>query len=178
MGVQQNSYIYVSKEMTEESCFDGCRENNEISTCRSILSKKKHVAFFLGVSWFICVSTCLALSWLVSSFIPKWDCHPFRIWTLLLRCVIFIRIFLLGPQVRLLCAFSVKTGFWALAFTGPYIKRFDIPGRTVQVLVGVFIDGLIGFFFARKHREDEAKWINVGLDALQSLRKWVRSSGE
>ena len=42
-------------------------------------------------------------------------------------------------------------------------------------LVNVFIDGLIGFF-ARKHREDEEKWTNVGRYAIQSLRKWVKSS--
>lgn len=49
-------------------------------------------------------------------------------------------------------------------------------GRLTGVLVTVFIDGLIGFFFARKHREDERKWTNVGLDAIQSFRKWVENS--
>ena len=69
-------------------------------------------------------------------------------------------------------------------FLGPWpysthhVPTFTVSGRQINVLVGVFIDGLIGFFFARKHREDEAKWTNVGLDAIRSLRKWVQSSGE
>lgn len=49
-------------------------------------------------------------------------------------------------------------------------------GRLLSALVGTFIDGLIGFFFARKHHEDETKWTDIGLDALQSLRKWAESS--
>lgn len=49
-------------------------------------------------------------------------------------------------------------------------------GRTVNILINVFVDGLLGFFFARKHREDEAKWTNVGIEAIRSLRKWVPSS--
>jgi len=49
-------------------------------------------------------------------------------------------------------------------------------GRLTGSIVSVFIDGLIGFFFARKHLEDEAKWTNLGLDAIQTLRKWVKSS--
>jgi len=61
-----------------------------------------------------------------------------------------------------------------------YEQSQDFPigstGRLVNILVSIFIDGLIGFFFARKHRDDEAKWTNVGQDAIKSLRKWVRSS--
>ena len=34
----------------------------------------------------------------------------------------------------------------------------------------------MGFFFARKHGEDEAKWTSVGLEAIESFRKWVKSS--
>lgn len=49
-------------------------------------------------------------------------------------------------------------------------------GRLVNIIVSVFIDGLIGFFFARKHGEDEVKWTSVGLDAIQTVRKWVESS--
>lgn len=50
-------------------------------------------------------------------------------------------------------------------------------GCGVIHLVTVFIDGLIGFFFARKHREeDEAKWTTIGNQAIQSLRKWKLTS--
>jgi len=49
-------------------------------------------------------------------------------------------------------------------------------GRLVHILVSIFIDGLIGFFLARKHREDEKKWTNLGLDAIQSFRTWVPGS--
>ena len=33
-------------------------------------------------------------------------------------------------------------------------------------LVAIFIDGLIAFYFARKHRSDEAKWRAIGEDVL------------
>lgn len=49
-------------------------------------------------------------------------------------------------------------------------------GRLSSVLVSEFIDGLIGFFFARKRREDEEKWTKVGLDVIKSFRKWVTYS--
>jgi len=47
-------------------------------------------------------------------------------------------------------------------------------GRIVPNIINVFIDGLIGFFYARKHRGDEAMWTQVGLDAIQTLSKWVK----
>lgn len=60
--------------------------------------------------------------------------------------------------------------------------RQDFPkgptGRFTAGLISEFVDGLIGFFFARKAKrlEDEAKWTNLGLDVLQSLRNWANSS--
>eukprot|EP00580_Thalassiosira_gravida_P012547 CAMPEP_0201652466 /NCGR_PEP_ID=MMETSP0493-20130528/44491_1 /ASSEMBLY_ACC=CAM_ASM_000838 /TAXON_ID=420259 /ORGANISM="Thalassiosira gravida, Strain GMp14c1" /LENGTH=707 /DNA_ID=CAMNT_0048128981 /DNA_START=804 /DNA_END=2927 /DNA_ORIENTATION=- len=53
---------------------------------------------------------------------------------------------------------------------------FGSTGRLVHILVSIFIDGLIGFFLARKHREDEKKWANLGLYAIQSFRTWVPGS--
>ena len=44
------------------------------------------------------------------------------------------------------------------------------------MLISTFIDGLIGFFFARKHQEDEPKWTTIGLEAVQSFRNWVQHS--
>jgi len=54
-------------------------------------------------------------------------------------------------------------------------KQFSMgsTGRHVNVIVSTFIDGLIAFCIARKHREDEEKWYNVGIETVQSLRKWV-----
>lgn len=76
---------------------------------------------------------------------------------------------------------------YAAFFTGNMdtaAKMFDLhqkfpggsTGRLVPLIVSIFIDGLIGFFLARKHQEDEEKWTNVGLDAINSLKKWVKSS--
>jgi len=55
-------------------------------------------------------------------------------------------------------------------------QDFLLGSTGMGSIVSAFIDGLIGFFFARKHLEDEAKWTNLGLGAIQSLRKWVKSS--
>eukprot|EP00804_Cyclotella_cryptica_P017947 CCRYP_001294-RA/>CCRYP_001294-RA protein AED:0.11 eAED:0.11 QI:0/1/0.75/1/0.57/0.5/8/387/881 len=49
-------------------------------------------------------------------------------------------------------------------------------GRLVSDLVGTFIDGLIAFYFARKHRNDEAKWTTIGEDVLATLEKWEEGS--
>ena len=57
-----------------------------------------------------------------------------------------------------------------------FYATFDLVGRSVPVLTSVFIDGLIGFVFARKRGEDESKWTNLGVHATQTLRKWVKIS--
>merc|ERR1711944_355909 len=49
-------------------------------------------------------------------------------------------------------------------------------GRLIWTMVSTFIDGLIGFYCARKHRDDERKWTDIGLEAIHSLRKWEVSS--
>jgi len=49
-------------------------------------------------------------------------------------------------------------------------------GRQIGIIVSFFIDGMIGFFHARKRNEDEAKWTNVGKESINLLRKWVVSS--
>ncbi len=48
MGVTENALLHLANKMTEDSCFARCRENNEISVCRLICSKKKYLAFFTG----------------------------------------------------------------------------------------------------------------------------------
>ena len=44
------------------------------------------------------------------------------------------------------------------------------------MLISSFIDGLIGFYFARKHREDEAKWADLGVNTIDALQSWLPSS--
>ena len=46
----------------------------------------------------------------------------------------------------------------------------------MSTISSIFIDGMIGFFFARKHGEDETKWSDVGIDAARSFRKWAKNS--
>lgn len=48
MGVTENALLHFANKMTEDSCFAKCRENNEISMCRLICTKKKYLAFFTG----------------------------------------------------------------------------------------------------------------------------------
>eukprot|EP00984_Skeletonema_dohrnii_P030217 scaffold21542_cov121-Skeletonema_dohrnii-CCMP3373.AAC.2 len=49
-------------------------------------------------------------------------------------------------------------------------------GRTSFFFISTFIDGLIGLYFARKHREDEAKWTHVAEKAIELMKKWTDSS--
>ena len=42
-------------------------------------------------------------------------------------------------------------------------------------LITAFIDGLIGLYFARKHRDDEAKWTGVAETAIEHMTKWAKS---
>ncbi|KAL7521042.1 hypothetical protein ACHAWX_005737, partial [Stephanocyclus meneghinianus] len=57
-------------------------------------------------------------------------------------------------------------------------KQFPLcsTGRIVSDLVSTFIDGLIAFYFARKHHSDEAKWTVIGEDVMASLEKWEEFS--
>jgi len=48
-----------------------------------------------------------------------------------------------------------------------------VTGRNLNNYVNTFIDGLIGFSFARRHSEDEAKWSSVGQEAIDLMRKWA-----
>jgi len=46
----------------------------------------------------------------------------------------------------------------------------------VSAISSIFIDGMIGFFVARKQCEDETKWTHIGLDAIATFRKWIKNS--
>jgi len=47
------------------------------------------------------------------------------------------------------------------------------PLKTMPHIMNVFTDGLIGYFEARKHQEDEQQWSTLGKDALKHFKKWV-----
>ena len=43
----------------------------------------------------------------------------------------------------------------------------DTGGRMISAIISILIDGLLGFYYARKRQDDEAKWLNVGLNSLK-----------
>lgn len=49
-------------------------------------------------------------------------------------------------------------------------------GRLSHISLGVVIDGLIAFYFARKHREDECRWTNIGEAVMDLTRHWAKNS--
>ncbi len=49
-------------------------------------------------------------------------------------------------------------------------------GRIVNIMVGVFIDGLIAFYYARKRRSDENRWTDIGNGVLNLMEVWAMSS--
>ncbi|KAL7539058.1 hypothetical protein ACHAXR_009003, partial [Thalassiosira sp. AJA248-18] len=59
-----------------------------------------------------------------------------------------------------------------------YNKLMGPTARNINLLVTMFIDGLIGFFFARKAKEDKEKWFKIGQDAMHSMRNWASSCSE
>ncbi|KAL7554753.1 hypothetical protein ACHAWF_018292 [Thalassiosira exigua] len=48
--------------------------------------------------------------------------------------------------------------------------------RMSHICISILIDGLIAFFFARKHREDEGRWQNIGEAVIDLTRQWATSS--
>ena len=54
--------------------------------------------------------------------------------------------------------------------------RTSFAGILVSGLVSVFIDGLIGFYFARKDDGEEGKWSQIGLESMETYRKYVKYS--
>jgi tetratricopeptide (TPR) repeat protein len=49
-------------------------------------------------------------------------------------------------------------------------------GRLVSIIVGVFIDGLIAFYYARKHRSDENRWAEIGNGVINLMEVWAKAS--
>eukprot|EP00804_Cyclotella_cryptica_P016554 CCRYP_004743-RA/>CCRYP_004743-RA protein AED:0.15 eAED:0.15 QI:0/1/0.75/1/0.28/0.37/8/0/861 len=89
----------------------------------------------------------------------------------------------LSPICRYISQKRKYVSFWAgdmdvAAETYEVSKRFPLcsTGKLVSDLVGTFVDGLIAFYFARKHRSDEAKWTATGEDVLATMEKWEEDS--
>ena len=49
-------------------------------------------------------------------------------------------------------------------------------GRLISIIVSVFIDGLIAFYYARKRRSDENRWTEIGNGVLNLMKVWVKAS--
>ena len=49
-------------------------------------------------------------------------------------------------------------------------------GRLVNIIVSIFIDGLIAFYYARKHRSDENRWTEIGNGVINLMEVWVKAS--
>jgi len=49
-------------------------------------------------------------------------------------------------------------------------------GRLCHITLGTVIDGLMAFFFARKHREDEIRWWNIAESVMDLTRQWANNS--
>eukprot|EP00970_Alexandrium_tamarense_P007696 scaffold1468_cov206-Alexandrium_tamarense.AAC.15 len=49
-------------------------------------------------------------------------------------------------------------------------------GRLIGVLISRFLDGMIAFYFARKHDDEEEKWTTVGEKVMDEVRRWANSS--
>lgn len=51
-------------------------------------------------------------------------------------------------------------------------------GRLVSIIVGVFIDGLIAFYYARKRRNDETRWTEIGIGVLNLMEVWANQGSD
>ncbi len=49
-------------------------------------------------------------------------------------------------------------------------------GRLSHITLSVVLDGLIAFYFARMHRQDESRWQNIGEAVIDLARQWEKSS--
>ena len=49
-------------------------------------------------------------------------------------------------------------------------------GLLVSAIISKFIDGLIGFHFARQHQKDQDEWLKIGLDAISHFRYRTKNS--
>jgi len=55
--------------------------------------------------------------------------------------------------------------------------RFGKPNfKTTPFIMGVFLDGLIAFYAARKKKSTEKKWLDLGLESLNAMKKWAELS--
>mmetsp|Transcript_10680 Transcript_10680/g.22399 ORF Transcript_10680/g.22399 Transcript_10680/m.22399 type:complete len:1400 (+) Transcript_10680:184-4383(+) len=48
--------------------------------------------------------------------------------------------------------------------------------RFMGKIMRVFLDGLLGFYFARKRGSDEKKWTDIGEESMKTMAKWAEGS--
>ena len=57
----------------------------------------------------------------------------------------------------------------------PFGSRLEAM-KTPQYIMSVFLDGLIAFYAARKKKSTEKKWLDLGLESLNAMKKWAELS--
>jgi len=55
-------------------------------------------------------------------------------------------------------------------------KEIGANGRLSHTSLSTVMDGLIAFFFARKHRDDESRWRNIGEAVTDLTKVWAKNS--
>ena len=63
-----------------------------------------------------------------------------------------------------------------LSLDHPFGARMKQMMKTMPYIMNIFIDGLIGFYAARKHQEDEQEWFTIGEKAMKHYQKWIKLS--
>ena len=53
------------------------------------------------------------------------------------------------------------------------LRSLVTPMKTMPMIIGVFTDGLIGLYEARKHQEDEQQWSTLGDKSLKLFQRWA-----
>ena len=88
--------------------------------------------------------------------------------TSICRCILFKRkyvAFFLGDM-------KAAADFFELGLNFPSGSN----GRLVSIIVGVFIDGLIAFYHARKNRSDKTRWTEIGNGVMNLMEIWAKNS--
>jgi len=169
-----NLYMHASNSLY------GCGNNlrNVDSTARVFIRRcKQRGQDFIGK--FICIIHEIALKLMGSSeksYALFYDTTEERLFTdgreqstiSLCRFILFKRkyvAFFLGQM-------NAAADFFELGLSFPIGGN----GRLVNIIVGVFIDGLIAFYYARKRRYDETRWTEIGIGVLNLMEVWAKAS--
>ncbi len=170
------SNLYMHATNSLYGCGDNLRGVD--STTRLFIRRcKQSKQDFLGK--FICVIHEVALKLMGStekSYASFYDTTEERMFTdgreqgkiSLCRFILFKRkyvAFFLGQM-------NAAADFFELGLSFP----IGGGGRLINIIVGVFIDGLIAFYYARKRRSDENRWTDIGNGVLNLMEVWAMSS--